>query len=323
MDSYFALQQQQPGGFQSLEHPKLPEPGPESETTPSPSPTHSLDADPDVPVETDIDDFQEDDGTPAEGGPITSELPCFAVPVTVLETDIDTLADAEGTPAAESGSLEEEPEGGESLEELFPQSSEGESGTESWRGAEHNTDSLDRYGRIRPASSSVVSQLLNVSLPLDRRSGASSSCSSYYSTSAAKAQLLTQLKDFADDREKDDDELTYKVLGLLERSPWRPDRVVFFVFPSTRVCCVAQKQLMESLRKKLGVLREAQRGLQDDIRANAQLGEEVGSGAEYRLAFVLNSLTVRVPRWRARWWRRASPTRWTSSACSSATWTRW
>lgn len=33
---------------------------------------------------------------------------------------------------------------------------------------------------------------------------------------------------------------------------------------------------MESLRKKLGVLREAQRGLQDDIRANAQLGEEVG-----------------------------------------------
>uniref|UniRef100_A0A3Q4GY98 Shroom family member 4 n=1 Tax=Neolamprologus brichardi TaxID=32507 RepID=A0A3Q4GY98_NEOBR len=37
------------------------------------------------------------------------------------------------------------------------------------------------------------------------------------------------------------------------------------------------KQLMESLRKKLGVLREAQRGLQEDIRANAQLGEEVES----------------------------------------------
>lgn len=33
---------------------------------------------------------------------------------------------------------------------------------------------------------------------------------------------------------------------------------------------------MESLRKKLGVLREAQRGLQDDIRANTQLGLEVG-----------------------------------------------
>lgn len=45
-----------------------------------------------------------------------------------------------------------------------------------------------------------------------RRSGASSSCSSYYSTSAAKAKLLSQMKDFADSREKDkDDELTYKV----------------------------------------------------------------------------------------------------------------
>lgn len=38
---------------------------------------------------------------------------------------------------------------------------------------------------------------------------------------------------------------------------------------------VVQKQLMESLRKKLGVLREAQRGLQEDIRANALLGDQV------------------------------------------------
>ncbi|XP_028829004.1 protein Shroom4 isoform X1 [Denticeps clupeoides] len=36
-----------------------------------------------------------------------------------------------------------------------------------------------------------------------------------------------------------------------------------------------KKKLIESLRKKLGVLREAQRGLQEDIRANAQLGDEV------------------------------------------------
>ncbi|XP_036379832.1 protein Shroom4-like [Megalops cyprinoides] len=36
-----------------------------------------------------------------------------------------------------------------------------------------------------------------------------------------------------------------------------------------------KKQLMESLRRKLAVLREAQRGLQEDIRANARLGEEV------------------------------------------------
>ncbi|XP_034071976.1 protein Shroom4 isoform X2 [Gymnodraco acuticeps] len=202
--------------FHSIEPQKISlEPGNESETTLSPSPAHSLDAELDIPMETDIDDFQEEDVLLAEDEPITSELPCFALPVTVLETDIDTL---------------EEESGGErlSLEELFPQNSEGESGRESWRGAyqspEHNTNSLDR------------------------RSGASSSCSSYYSTSAAKAQLLSQMKDFTDTRERDeDDELTYK------------------------------KQLMESLRKKLGVLREAQRGLQEDIRANAQLGEEVES----------------------------------------------
>ncbi|XP_070849866.1 protein Shroom4 [Chaetodon trifascialis] len=241
-ESYFPVDYEQQlrvsRGFQSIDPQKIPEPATESEATLSPSPAHSLDADLDVPMETDIDDFQEDEGLPAEDEPITSELPCFALPVTVLETDIDTLPDSEtslsGRTRAESGSLEEELEAGEggrerlSLEELFPQSSEGESGTDSWRGAyqttEPNTDSLDR------------------------RSGASSSCSSYYSTSAAKAQLLSQMKDFADNRERDDDDqLTYK------------------------------KQLMESLRKKLGVLREAQRGLQEDIRANAQLGEEVES----------------------------------------------
>ncbi|CAN9509439.1 unnamed protein product [Ophioblennius macclurei] len=216
-----------------------PEAGTESETTLSPSPAHSLEADLDVPLETDIDDFQEEE-LPAEAPPLTSELPCFALPVTVLETDIDTPCgdddndDLEASPPppgrirAESGSLGEEAEleAGGSLEELFPHGSEGDSGLESWRGAfhanEHSTDSLDR------------------------RSGASSSCSSYYSTSAAKAQLLSQMKDFAESRERsEDDELTYK------------------------------RQLMESLRKKLGVLREAQRGLQEDIRANAQLGEEV------------------------------------------------
>ncbi|XP_068164002.1 protein Shroom4 isoform X2 [Antennarius striatus] len=244
-DSYFAIdfeQQQQQlrlnRGFQSIDPQKVSQPGTESETTLSPSPAHSLDADLDIPMETDIDDFREDERLlPAEDEPITSEVPCFALPVMVLETDIDTLTGSEDWPSgrmrAETDSLEEELENKErrgerlSMEEIFPQSSEGELGMESWRGAyqttEHNTDSLDR------------------------RSGASSSCSSYYSTSAAKAQLLSQMKDFTDNRRRDDndDELTYK------------------------------KQLMESLRKKLGVLREAQRGLQDDIRANAQLGEEV------------------------------------------------
>ncbi|XP_038149076.1 protein Shroom4 isoform X1 [Cyprinodon tularosa] len=210
-------------GFQADQRQNPPESGTEATLSPSQSPAHSLDAELEVPMETDIDDFQE---LPVEELPISSELPCFAQPVTVLETDIDTLPDPGDSPSAEaldgSGSLEEE----EEELELFPPSGEGESETESWRGgcpsAEHNTDSLDR------------------------QSGASSSCSSYYHTSAAKAQILSQMKDFTDRGEKlQEDELTYK------------------------------KQLMESLRKKLGVLREAQRGLQEDIRANAQLGDEV------------------------------------------------
>ncbi|XP_054609559.1 protein Shroom4 isoform X2 [Dunckerocampus dactyliophorus] len=223
---------------QSLDLPRPPETGTESETTLSPSPSHSMEAELDVPLETDIDDFQEDERPLAEEELITSELPCFALPVTILETDIDTLPDPRAEPVGEtrreeSGSVEEELESGReelSLEELFLHNSKGETGTENWRGTfqsvEHNTDSLDR------------------------RSGTSSSCSSYYSTSAAKAQLLSQMKDFSDNKEHDeDDELSYK------------------------------RQLMESLRKKLGVLREAQRGLQEDIRANAQLGEEVESMA--------------------------------------------
>lgn len=161
--SYFAVDYEQQQlhmtrGFQSIDPQKVPDPATESEATLSPSPAHSLDADLDVPMETDIDDFQEDEGLPAEDEPITSELPCFALPVTVLETDIDTLPEEAGPSPpgrtrAESSSLEEELEAGDSrerlsLDELFPHSSEGESGTESWRGAyqstEHNTDSLDR-----------------------------------------------------------------------------------------------------------------------------------------------------------------------------------
>lgn len=143
------LQQQQhhPNrDFHGADPQKLSEPGTDSEATLSPSPAHSLDADLDIPMETDIDDFQEEDGTDHQNEPITSELPCLALPVTVLETDIDT------SPRAERGSVEEEELESSreqmSLEELFPHNSEEESAADSWRGlypsTEHNTDSLDR-----------------------------------------------------------------------------------------------------------------------------------------------------------------------------------
>lgn len=90
-----------------------------------------------------------------------SELTGTILPLLqVLETDIDTLPDQEALPAGrmtvENGSLDGEIEDQgmrtreELMEELFPQSIEGEAGTESWRGAyrntnsEKNTDSLDR-----------------------------------------------------------------------------------------------------------------------------------------------------------------------------------
>lgn len=141
--------------FHSADHQGVTEPGTDSEATLSPSPAHSLDADLDIPMETDIDDFQEEDGPNQQNEPITSELPCFALPVTVLETDIDTSpageASAPARTRAERGSVEEEVKSSReqlSLEELFPQNSEEELAADSWRGLyqspEHHTDSLDR-----------------------------------------------------------------------------------------------------------------------------------------------------------------------------------
>ncbi|KAG7264859.1 hypothetical protein CRUP_035431 [Coryphaenoides rupestris] len=88
---------------------------------------------------------------------------------------------------------------------------------------------------------------------LERHSDRSSSCSSHYGIPpATRPQGSASHRNDASDNirrhdngEEEEDDLTYK------------------------------RQLMESLRKKLGVLREAQRGLQEDIRANGQLGEEV------------------------------------------------
>ncbi|KAJ8416761.1 hypothetical protein AAFF_G00326390 [Aldrovandia affinis] len=188
------------------------------------------------PFETDIDEFR--DGV-AEG-PVGTETQCFARPVTVLETDIDTLPEAEPPPATVSrtprGSLVDallaDDTGLRSradlMEELFPRSVEIEASGETWRGShrvlELSVDTLERRSR----SSSIQGQ------------------ESYYNTTAAKAQLLSKMKELPGTNVRDEDEeLCYK------------------------------RQLMESLRKKLGVLREAQRGLQDDIRANSQLGEEV------------------------------------------------
>uniref|UniRef100_A0A8C8SWM6 Shroom family member 4 n=1 Tax=Pelusios castaneus TaxID=367368 RepID=A0A8C8SWM6_9SAUR len=80
------------------------------------------------------------------------------------------------------------------------------------------------------------------------------SYSAYYSTSAAKAELLNKMKELPD-----------VVEGMSEEEEVDHE--------------LAQKkaQLIESISRKLVVLQEAQRGLQEDISANAALGEEVKS----------------------------------------------
>ncbi|XP_075291427.1 protein Shroom4 isoform X5 [Opisthocomus hoazin] len=82
----------------------------------------------------------------------------------------------------------------------------------------------------------------------------SSSCPAYYGTAAGRAEPLGKMKELPEvvegssEEEEVDRELVEKKL-----------------------------QLIESLSRKLAVLREAQRGLQEDISANGVLGEDVAA----------------------------------------------
>lgn len=83
-------------------------------------------------------------------------------------------------------------------------------------------------------------------------SGIPTSYSAYYNISVAKAELLNKLKQQPEMAEA----------GLGEEG-------VDYELAQKKI------QLIESISRKLSVLREAQRGLLDDINANAALGEEV------------------------------------------------
>lgn len=78
------------------------------------------------------------------------------------------------------------------------------------------------------------------------------SSSSYYSTSAPKAELLIKMKDMQEHMEEQDseDELDYDLSNKKE-------------------------ELIDSLSKKLQVLREARESLQEDVQDNNALGEDV------------------------------------------------
>ncbi|XP_013014495.1 protein Shroom4 isoform X2 [Cavia porcellus] len=84
--------------------------------------------------------------------------------------------------------------------------------------------------------------------------GIPTSYSAYYNISVAKAELLNKLKDQPEIAE----------IGLGEEE-------VDYELAQKKI------QLIESIGRKLSVLREAQRGLLEDISANSALGEEVES----------------------------------------------
>lgn len=90
------------------------------------------------------------------------------------------------------------------------------------------------------------------------------------------------MREISERKVEEEEELNYKVIVVTFSSGYICKTHIILAYfcvslhPHRDLTCL-QKQLMESLRKKLGVLREAQRGLQEDIRANAQLGEEVES----------------------------------------------
>ncbi|XP_028646331.1 protein Shroom2 isoform X2 [Erpetoichthys calabaricus] len=95
--------------------------------------------------------------------------------------------------------------------------------------------------------------------PSERRSeeaspsaAALTTSSSYYNTSAPKAELLIKMKDMQEQNEEEDseEELDY---DLSEK----------------------KHELIDSISKKLQVLRDARESLQEDIQANNELGEEV------------------------------------------------
>ncbi|KAG9341656.1 hypothetical protein JZ751_018719 [Albula glossodonta] len=170
-------------------------------------------------------------------GPIGTETQCFARPVTVLETDIDTLPEVEPPP--------------EGVTRTARCSLVEESGLRSRADLMEELCPHSTEGEVTGETWRGGHSVLELSVDtLERRSRQGSSSTQgqgpFYNNAGAKAQLLNKMKDLPGMTvREDDEELCYK------------------------------RQLMESLRKKLGVLREAQRGLQDDIRANTQLGEEV------------------------------------------------
>ncbi|XP_058856863.1 protein Shroom4-like isoform X1 [Acipenser ruthenus] len=262
-ESYFAMNYEQNGDLCRR---------PEELKKAAPTTTRSILIQPEENIlETNIDEYRQEDT-------LSEDLPaCYQSPqetpthlaVSVLETDIDTvpeegeeppqlevvkaalvnltpeelLRDIVSTDSSLAGILDpcSRVTAADLIEEIFPRSEEN-------RPAEKrrsNRNVLQLNVDIQPERCSPLAPS-----PTPGPSVSPTSCSSYYSISAGKAELLNRVKELPgmEEEEEEDDELAFK-----------------------------KQQLIDSLSRKLSVLREAQQSLLEDIGANCTLGEEVES----------------------------------------------
>ncbi|XP_016316029.1 protein Shroom4-like isoform X2 [Sinocyclocheilus anshuiensis] len=194
------------------------------------------------PLETDIDEICENERLgeiDRREGEDRMELQGFARPVMVLETDIDNMPE-KGAPSARNIRGPRDALVDSILEDDYGLSRKELIG-ELFPHSVNTETGGESWRGGHPISGGTLERPSRLGISM-----AQVSRSTCYDTSADNPQLLARIREISD-RKEEEEELNYK------------------------------KQLMESLRKKLGVLREAQRGLQEDIRANTQLGEEVES----------------------------------------------
>lgn len=123
------------------------------------------------------------------------------------------------------------------MEGIFPQGEQLLEGVQLRRKASKQTSPKNTLQRAEDSLASSVSLV---------------SSSSYYSTSAPKAELLIKMKDMQEHMEEQDseDELDYDLSNK-------------------------KQELIDSLSNKLQVLREARESLQEDVQDNNVLGEDV------------------------------------------------
>lgn len=103
--------------------------------------------------------------------------------------------------------------------------------------------------------------------------------SSYYNTSAPKAELLIKMKGMQEQLEEQDseDELDIDLAGKkVESQALGKTQGRLHSFP-----CLLQQELILSLARKLEVLREARQSLQEDVEDNEALGRDVEATVQH------------------------------------------